>query len=96
MGFEDFAEAVRALVWEDLVRRSGISRADMEKVAADYAGSNATIACYGMRLTQHRYGVETVQLLCTSCWMRGNVGKPGDGLRCASSQQRCSPVTTRG
>ena len=79
-GFEDFAEAVRALSWDDLVRRSGISRADMEKVAAIYAGSNATIACYGMGLTQHRYGVETVQLLCNLMLMRGNVGKPGAGL----------------
>jgi molybdopterin-dependent oxidoreductase alpha subunit len=79
-GFEDFAEAVRALSWDDLVRRSGISRADMEKVAAIYAGSNATIACYGMGLTQDRYGVETVQLLCNLMLMRGNVGKPGAGL----------------
>jgi molybdopterin-dependent oxidoreductase alpha subunit len=79
-GFEEFAEAVRALAWDELARRSGISRADMEKVAAVYAGSNATIACYGMGLTQHRYGVETVQLLCNLMLMRGNIGKPGAGL----------------
>jgi molybdopterin-dependent oxidoreductase alpha subunit len=33
-----------------------------------------------MGLTQHRYGVETVQLLCNLMLMRGNVGKPGAGL----------------
>jgi molybdopterin-dependent oxidoreductase alpha subunit len=75
-GFEEFAETVRGLDWDKLVRRSGISRADMEKVAAIYARSNATIACYGMGLTQHRYGVETVQLLCNLMLMRGNVRVP--------------------
>ena len=42
--------------------------------------ANATIACYGMGLTQHRYGVETVQLLCNLMLLRGNIGKPGAGL----------------
>jgi molybdopterin-dependent oxidoreductase alpha subunit len=79
-GFQDFEKAVRACAWETLEQRSGISRADMETVATIYAASNATIACYGMGLTQHRYGVEIVQLLCNLMLMKGNIGKPGAGL----------------
>jgi molybdopterin-dependent oxidoreductase alpha subunit len=79
-GYERFAQAVRACSWDLLERRSAISRADLETAAALYAASNATIACYGMGLTQHRYGVETVQLLCNLMLLRGNIGKPGAGL----------------
>jgi molybdopterin-dependent oxidoreductase alpha subunit len=52
----------------------------METIARVYAGSNATIACYGMGLTQHRHGVELVQLLCNLMLMKGNIGKPGAGM----------------
>jgi molybdopterin-dependent oxidoreductase alpha subunit len=79
-GFDSFAEAVRSCPWEPLERRSGLSRADMETVASVYGSSNATIACYGMGLTQHRYGVEMVQLLCNLMLLKGNVGKPGAGM----------------
>ena len=79
-GFDEFAARVRELAWDDLVQRSGFTRTDMETVASVYSSSNATIACYGMGLTQHRYGVEVVQLLCNLMLLRGNVGKPGAGL----------------
>jgi molybdopterin-dependent oxidoreductase alpha subunit len=79
-GFEPFAAAVRACPWELIERRSGIARVDIEAVASIYARAGATIACYGMGLTQHRLGVETVQLLCNLMLLRGNIGKPGAGL----------------
>jgi molybdopterin-dependent oxidoreductase alpha subunit len=79
-GFQEFEKSVRACAWETLGQRSGINRADMERVAKVYAASNATIACYGMGLTQHRHGVEIVQLLCNLMLMKGNIGKPGAGL----------------
>ena len=79
-GFDSFAEAVRSCSWEALERRSGLCRADMETVASLYGSSNATIACYGMGLTQHRYGVEMVQLLCNLMLLKGNIGKPGAGM----------------
>jgi molybdopterin-dependent oxidoreductase alpha subunit len=79
-GFEAFAQAVRDCSWTMIEQRSGIRRGDMEAVASIYATSNATIACYGMGLTQHRLGVEIVQLLCNLMLLRGNIGKPGAGL----------------
>lgn len=35
---------------------------------------------YGMGLTQHRKGVETVQMLVNLLLLRGNIGKPGAGI----------------
>ncbi|CDX54191.1 putative oxidoreductase; molybdoenzyme [Mesorhizobium plurifarium] len=79
-GFAEFEAYLRATDWEDIVRRSGISRADLEHVAEIYSSANAVIGNYGMGLTQHRHGTENVQMLCNLLLMRGNIGKPGAGI----------------
>jgi molybdopterin-dependent oxidoreductase alpha subunit len=38
------------------------------------------MAIYGMGLTQHRAGVETIQILVNLLLLRGNFGKPGAGI----------------
>lgn len=79
-GFEEFARVVRGLDWQEIERRSGLARQELEVVADVYARSNASIFCYGMGLTQHPAGVENVRLLCNLMLLRGNVGKPGVGI----------------
>ncbi|HET9147665.1 MAG TPA: FdhF/YdeP family oxidoreductase, partial [Acetobacteraceae bacterium] len=79
-GFEAFIEAVRAYRWEDLERHSGLTRAALEATAQVYARSHAVIGIYGMGLTQHRTGVENVQMLVNLLLLRGNIGKPGAGI----------------
>lgn len=79
-GYEEFASVVRELDWQQIERRSGLARKDLEVVADIYARSNATIFCYGMGLTQHPAGVENVRLLCNLMFLRGNIGKPGAGV----------------
>lgn len=79
-GFEELATWLRAQDWDELERRSGLHRADMEATAKMYSQSNAVIAVYGMGLTQHRAGVETVQMLVNLLLMRGNIGKDGAGI----------------
>ena len=61
-------------------RRSSLHRAAMESTAATYARASAAMAIYGMGLTQHRAGVETVQMLVNLLLLRGNIGKPGAGI----------------
>jgi molybdopterin-dependent oxidoreductase alpha subunit len=79
-GFEQFAAAVRAQGWPQIVQDSGLSREQIEKAAAMYIASNATIATWCMGLTQHEYAIETIQMLVNLMLLRGNVGKPGAGL----------------
>jgi molybdopterin-dependent oxidoreductase alpha subunit len=79
-GYEEFATAVCALSWDEIESRSGLGRRELEVVADVYAHSNATIAAYGMGLTQHPAGVENVRLLCNLVFLRGNIGKPGAGI----------------
>src|SRR5215217_7293904 len=79
-GFQAFADTVRGCAWPDLERRSGLSRAALESAAAEYARAKAVIAIYGMGLTQHRTGVENVQMVVNLLLLRGNIGKPGAGI----------------
>ena len=52
----------------------------MEATARVYCQSHAVIGVYGMGLTQHRAGVETVRMLVNLLLMRGNLGRVGAGI----------------
>ena len=79
-GFEALAAAVRGYDWSELEARSGLSRSALEAAATVYAQAENVIGIYGMGLTQHRKGVETVQMLVNFLLLRGNIGKPGAGI----------------
>jgi len=78
-GFEAFRAALESEPWDALLAESGIARAEMRELAELYAASRATIACWAMGLTQHRFGVANVQEVMNLLLLRGNVGKPGAG-----------------
>ena len=79
-GFEEFASAVRACAWDAIERESGLTRAALGKAAAEYARATAVIGVYGMGLTQHRRGVQNVQMVSNLLLLKGNIGKPGAGI----------------
>ena len=79
-GFEEFAAFCHAQAWEDLQRKSGLTRGAMEAVAVVYARSNAVIGIFGMGLTQHRTGVTNIQMFVNLLLLRGNIGKLGAGI----------------
>ena len=79
-GFEAFEAFVRAQAWPELERESGLSRTEMEAAARRYAACEAVIGVYGMGLTQHKLGVDSVQMLVNLLLLRGNIGKPGAGI----------------
>ena len=79
-GFDEFEAKMRACTWLDIEANSGVKRGELEETAGIYARSTATMAMYGMGLTQHRKGVETVQMLVNLLLMKGNIGKPGAGI----------------
>ena len=79
-GFEAFEAWLRDQDWDELERRSALRRTALEATAHTYAHAPAAMAIYGMGLTQHRAGVETVQMLTNLLLMRGNIGKRGAGI----------------
>jgi molybdopterin-dependent oxidoreductase alpha subunit len=79
-GFEALAGDARSENWPDIVRESGVSREDIEKITQVYVRGKAVIATWGMGLTQHRHAVATVHMLTNLMLLRGNIGRPGAGL----------------
>ncbi len=78
--FDTFAADARAENWDALVADSGVSLADIHKLAQIYVTGKAVIATWGMGLTQHKHSVATIQMLANLMLLRGNIGKPGAGL----------------
>lgn len=79
-GFAALEDFLRAQSWFDIEKESGIARKDLELVAKIYANARNVIAIYGMGLTQHRLGVDTVQMLVNLLLMGGNIGRLGTGI----------------
>ncbi|MBD8470951.1 FdhF/YdeP family oxidoreductase [Sphingomonas sp. CFBP 8765] len=79
-GLEPYIADLAQTDWADIEQASGLRRADLEDVARIYASSKATIACYGMGITQHRTGTSNVQQLANLLLLRGNMGRPGAGI----------------
>ncbi|MCW2793674.1 MAG: oxidoreductase alpha (molybdopterin) subunit [Nocardioides sp.] len=79
-GFEAWAEHLRALDWDLVLRSTGLTRAQIEEAAAMLAASKKTVICWAMGITQHRNGVATVKEIANLAFLQGNIGKPGAGL----------------
>src|SRR6266436_1342798 len=79
-GFEAFADDLRQISWEDILRVCGLPRDQLERVAAVYMRARAVIVVYGMGITQHRLGTANVQQMVNLLLLRGNFGRPGAGI----------------
>src|SRR5690606_23733771 len=79
-GFEEFSDAVRRADWAALEDESGLSRNGMEAAAAVDMGCKRVIGIYGMGLTQHRLGVENVQMVVNLLLLGGHIGREGAGI----------------
>jgi molybdopterin-dependent oxidoreductase alpha subunit len=78
-GFEEFAAFCRAADWSEIEAETSLTRGDIGAAAETYAQAKAAILVYGMGLTQHRFGVQNVHMVCNLLLLRGNIGKPGAG-----------------
>ncbi|MDB5643557.1 MAG: putative formate dehydrogenase oxidoreductase protein [Hyphomicrobiales bacterium] len=79
-GFAAFDAMIRATSWDEITNSSGLTQANLEGAAATFANARAVIAIYGMGLTQHRLGVDNVQMLVNLLLMGGHIGKRGAGI----------------
>ena len=79
-GFDVFATYTRQTGWDAIERESGLTRASLEDAASVFAGARAVIGIYGMGLTQHRKGVQNVQMVSNLLLLGGHIGRPGAGI----------------
>jgi molybdopterin-dependent oxidoreductase alpha subunit len=79
-GIEALAEDIRSTAWPDILRVSGVSHEQIERLARIYMQAKSVIFVYGMGLTQHRCGTGVVQQAANLLLLRGNFGRPGAGI----------------
>ncbi|MDQ6642052.1 MAG: FdhF/YdeP family oxidoreductase, partial [Actinomycetota bacterium] len=78
--YDEYAEHVGALEWDDVLEQTALSREQIEALARRYRESDRVIVCWAMGVTQHRGAVATIQEITNLLLLRGNIGKPGAGV----------------
>jgi molybdopterin-dependent oxidoreductase alpha subunit len=79
-GLDEFKTAAKACDWQQIEQRSGLTRGALEAAATVYAQAKSVMFIYGMGLTQHKKGVETIQTMINLALLRGNLGRQGAGI----------------
>ena len=78
--FDEFEALVADTSWEAIEAASGLSRFDLSEIGDRYAASTKAIGIYGMGLTQHVHGSQSIGLLVNLLLMKGNIGRVGAGI----------------
>jgi molybdopterin-dependent oxidoreductase alpha subunit len=81
VGWPELAARIDALSWEEIVAKAGVSRREIDDVAAQYAESRRAVFAWTMGVTHHLHGAATVQAIAALALMRRMVGRPGAGLQ---------------
>ncbi len=79
-GVDAFKADLEALSWEEITGICGIPRADIERVAARYAGRQNVVFAWGMGMTHHLHGVDNVEAIANLALLRGMIGRRYAGL----------------
>jgi molybdopterin-dependent oxidoreductase alpha subunit len=78
--FEAFRGEAEATSWEEIEQESGIARDDLKAAADVYCEADRVIGIYGMGVTQHVHGSQTIGMLVNLLLLRGNIGREGAGI----------------
>jgi molybdopterin-dependent oxidoreductase alpha subunit len=79
-GWTEFAEHLRSISWEEICRKSGIAKQQIDEIAEIYAEAKNVVFCWTMGITHHAHGVQNVQAIAALALMRGMIGRPHAGL----------------
>ncbi len=78
-GVDQLLEHIKKSDLQELVKQSGVQRAEIEKVSELIANKKKIIICWAMGITQHHNGVATIQEIVNLLLLKGSIGKPGAG-----------------
>lgn len=79
-GYDSFAAAARATDWDEVLRATGLERAEIDRLLALVLKSKSIVVCWAMGLTQHKHSVPTIREVVNFLLLRGNIGRPGAGV----------------
>ena len=94
--FEAFRAQAVSTDWADIERNSGLARADLEAAADVYVAARNTIAVYGMGLTQHVHGTQSIGMLVNLLLLKGNIGAARRGHVAGAGAFECPGATHGG
>ncbi len=80
-GIDAYRNVCAAADYDDLCKRSGVSRKDVSELADSVlSGDKKLITCWAMGLTQHKNAVATIREVANIHLLIGAIGRPGAGL----------------
>jgi molybdopterin-dependent oxidoreductase alpha subunit len=79
-GFDAFIAWLDTISWDEIEKESGLSRRELEAAADIYCDADNVIGVYGMGVTQHVHGSQTIGALVNLLLLRGNIGREGAGI----------------
>jgi molybdopterin-dependent oxidoreductase alpha subunit len=79
-GYAAFVEDLQATPWDEIERGSGLKRATIAGLAAKIAGAENAVFAWGMGITHHLHGSDTVEAIAGLALLTGHIGRPGAGL----------------
>jgi molybdopterin-dependent oxidoreductase alpha subunit len=80
LGWPELEARLRSLDWQDLCERSGVAKAEIDKIADLYARAKNVVFSWTMGITHHLHGVQNVEAITNLALLRGMVGRPQAGL----------------
>ncbi len=78
--FEAFQEQVQNTSWDEIVKQSGVDKATIQKIAAQYISAKNVVIGWCMGITHHLHGTNNVQSIANVALLRGMVGRRKAGL----------------
>jgi formate dehydrogenase (NADP+) alpha subunit len=80
LGFDAFRASVAEFTPQRVQKLTGIGADDLIAAARLYGRAHSASLMYGMGITQHVCGTDTVRALANLVLMTGNIGRPGTGI----------------
>jgi len=80
-GWPELAARLDALPWDEIVEKSGVAKAEIDRMAADYARAKRVVFAWTMGVTHQLHGAATVQAIASLALLRRMIGRPGAGLQ---------------
>ena len=78
-GYEAFVEDLQQFEIDDLIKKSGVSRKEIEDVVELIKNKKRIIICWAMGLTQHKNAVHTIREVVNLLLLKGSIGIEGGG-----------------
>ncbi|NTV61891.1 MAG: FdhF/YdeP family oxidoreductase, partial [Chlorobiaceae bacterium] len=79
-GLQSLLDSLRSCSWDLIEQQCGIDHTEIARAAEIYIEAGSVVATWGLGITQHVNGTDTVQHIINLMLLGGNIGRPGAGL----------------